>query len=64
MFGHVANSIAILEKVYSEYVDYWKESFFDLMILLKFLPDSLALMNARKSMVSSLHALSFLWRIL
>ena len=50
MFRRVAHNIAKVEKFYNEDVDYWEESFFNLMTSLKFLPNSPALMNAGKSM--------------
>lgn len=50
MFRRVAHNIAKVEELYNEEVDYWEESFFNLMTSLKFLPNSPALMNAGKSM--------------
>lgn len=50
MFRRVAHNIAKVEELYDEEVDYWEESFFNLMTSLKFLPNSPALMNAGKSM--------------
>ncbi len=49
MFRRVAHNIANVEELYDKEVDYWEESFFDLMASLKFLPNSPALMNAGKS---------------
>lgn len=50
MFRRVAHNIAKIEASYNEEVDYWEESFFNLMTSLRFLPNSPALMNAGKSM--------------
>jgi ribonucleoside-diphosphate reductase alpha chain len=49
MFRRVAHNIANVEELYDKEVDYWEESFFNLMASLKFLPNSPALMNAGKS---------------
>jgi ribonucleoside-diphosphate reductase alpha chain len=49
MFRRVAHNIANVEELYDKEVDYWEESFFNLMTSLKFLPNSPALMNAGKS---------------
>src|SRR5581483_9397393 len=49
MFRRVAHNIANVEELYDKEVDYWEESFFNLMTSFKFLPNSPALMNAGKS---------------
>jgi ribonucleoside-diphosphate reductase alpha chain len=49
MFMRVARNIARAEKDYSNNPDYWEEKYYDLMVNLKFLPNSPALMNAGKS---------------
>lgn len=49
MFMRVARHIAQAENIYGASPDYWTEKYFDLMVSLKFLPNSPALMNAGKS---------------
>jgi len=49
MFMRVARNIAQAEKVYKTAPDYWAEKYYNLMVNLKFLPNSPALMNAGKS---------------
>jgi ribonucleoside-diphosphate reductase alpha chain len=49
MFMRVARHIAQAEKMYGASPDYWTEKYYDLMVSLKFLPNSPALMNAGKS---------------
>ena len=49
MFMRVARNVARAEKAYGDNEDYWKEKYYDLMVRLKFLPNSPALMNAGKS---------------
>jgi len=49
MFMRVARHIARAEKAYGNAPDYWMEKYYDLMVRLKFLPNSPALMNAGKS---------------
>jgi len=49
MFMRVARHIARAEKAYGGAPDYWMEKYYDLMVRLKFLPNSPALMNAGKS---------------
>jgi ribonucleoside-diphosphate reductase alpha chain len=50
MFRRVSHAVAGTEKLYHDDVPYWEERFYDLMISLKFLPNSPAIMNAGKSM--------------
>jgi ribonucleoside-diphosphate reductase alpha chain len=49
MFMRVARNIARAEKAYNSDTDYWTEKYYDLMVNLKFLPNSPALMNAGKA---------------
>lgn len=49
MFMRVARNLAHAETAYNSKSDYWTEKFYDLMVNLKFLPNSPALMNAGKS---------------
>ncbi|MFZ2198641.1 MAG: adenosylcobalamin-dependent ribonucleoside-diphosphate reductase [Thermodesulfovibrionales bacterium] len=49
MFVRVARHIAQAEKIYGSSPEYWTEKYYDLMVNLKFLPNSPALMNAGKS---------------
>ena len=49
MFMRVARNIARAEEVHGGSQDYWMEKYYDLMVNLKFLPNSPALMNAGKS---------------
>ncbi len=49
MFMRVARNIAGAEKIYGGDTDYWTEKYYDLMVNLKFLPNSPALMNAGKA---------------
>jgi len=49
MFMRVARHIAQAEKIYGASPDYWTEKYYDLMVSLKFLPNSPTLMNAGKS---------------
>jgi ribonucleoside-diphosphate reductase alpha chain len=49
MFMRVARNIAQAEKVYKTAPDYWAEKYYNLMVNMKFLPNSPALMNAGKS---------------
>lgn len=49
MFMRVARSIARAEAAYGGDADYWTEKYYELMVKLKFLPNSPALMNAGKA---------------
>src|SRR3990172_357269 len=49
MFMRVARNISLAEKAYGGARDYWTEKYYDLMVKLKFLPNSPALMNAGKA---------------
>ncbi len=49
MFMRVARNIARAEEDYGNAPDYWAEKYYHLMVDLKFLPNSPALMNAGKS---------------
>lgn len=49
MFRRVARNIAEAERLYKEDASYWEDRFYELMVSLKFLPNSPALMNAGKS---------------
>lgn len=49
MFMRVAMKIAGAEEQYNSNPDYWTEKYYNLMVNLKFLPNSPALMNAGKS---------------
>jgi ribonucleoside-diphosphate reductase alpha chain len=46
MFRRVAHAVAAVEADYKEDAVYWEEVFFDLMVTLRFLPNSPTLMNA------------------
>ncbi len=48
MCMRVARNVALAEKAYGVESDYWTEKYYDLMVNLKFLPNSPALMNAGK----------------
>jgi len=48
MCMRVARNVALAEKAYDGESEYWTEKYYDLMINLKFLPNSPALMNAGK----------------
>ncbi len=50
MFRRVARSIAMAEKIYDGDHEYWADRFYDLMVSLRFLPNSPTLMNAGKPM--------------
>ncbi|MCL4491660.1 MAG: adenosylcobalamin-dependent ribonucleoside-diphosphate reductase [Nitrospirae bacterium] len=50
MFRRVARSVGAAERLYNDDALYWEEKFYDLMVSLRFLPNSPTLMNAGKAL--------------
>ncbi len=48
MFRRVARGVADAERLYNEDAAYWEEKFYEIMVSLRFLPNSPTLMNAGK----------------